>query len=60
MNFKELFVAAVKEVVNEREINRLIGKLPIKVLEAILNVNLPDNSMINEILEIIQIKKQQK
>lgn len=59
MNLKDLLINVVTQSVNERTIIRLIGRLPVVVLETILNINLSDNTL-NHIIDIIQYKKQQK
>lgn len=55
MDIKELITKAAKEIMNNKELQKLFTKDPVKALEKILGVDLPDD-LLNPIIDGVKAK----
>lgn len=55
MDIKKIITEAVEKIMKDKELQELFMKDPVKALEKILNVDLPDD-MINPVIDGIKAK----
>lgn len=55
MDIKELITKAAKEIMEDKELQKLFTKDPVKALEKILGVDLPDD-LLNPIIDGVKAK----